>query len=261
MPNSKKHSSPKLARTSPKAMIPLYDENPTSRFPIVTVLIMVCIAAVWILLQGAGLDARTLAASVCNLGLVAGEVTGRAHIGESVPLGEGLRCVVDHDAINKFTPITSMFLHGSWMHLLGNLLFFWVFGNNIEDAMGRLRFLAFYLLCGLAAAATQVALDPSAIVPMVGASGAIAGVMGAYLLLHPNARVGMLFVFVIFFKVIRLPAWLVLLWWFGLQVLSGLPQLHGQKAMGGVAVWAHIGGFVAGMLLIPLFKNRRRAWR
>lgn len=240
-------------------MIPISDENPTSRFPIVTIVLVAAILAAWVLLQGAGLNARVLAASVCNLGLVAGEVTGLAKLGSSVPLGEGLRCVVDNDAINFWTPLTSMFLHGGWMHLIGNLLFFWVFGNNVEDATGRFRFLVFYILCGLAAAATQVALDPRAIVPMVGASGAIAGVMGAYLVLHPHARVNMLFIFIVFFKVIPLPAWLVLLWWIGLQVVAGLPQLSSGVVHTGVAVWAHIGGFVAGMLLIWVFKRPRIA--
>lgn len=244
-------------------MIPISDENPTSRFPIVTILLVAAILAAWVLLQGAGLNAQVLAASVCNLGLVAGEVTGLAKLGSSVPLGEGLRCVVDHDAINFWTPLTSMFLHGGWMHLIGNLLFFWVFGNNVEDATGRFKFLVFYILCGLVAAATQVALDPRAIVPMVGASGAIAGVMGAYLVLHPHARVNMLFIFIVFFKVIPLPAWLVLLWWIGLQVVAGLPQLSNGVVHTGVAVWAHIGGFVAGMLLIWVFKRPRiaRAYR
>ena len=204
-------------------MIPLSDDNPTLRTPVVTYLLLGAIGAAWVFVQGAGFDPLRLVASVCNLGLVPGELTGRAPVGLSVPLGDGLSCVVDREPINTFTPLISMFLHGSWSHILGNCLFFWVFGNNIEDSMGRLRFLVFYGVCGLAAAAAQVMVDPASPVPMVGASGAISGVMGAYLVLYPRVRVRMLFIFFIFFRVIPLPAWLVLLWWFGVQVLTGLP--------------------------------------
>jgi len=153
-----------------------------------------------------------------------------------------------------------MFLHGGWAHLLGNALFLWVFGNNVEDSMGRARYVAFYVLCGLAAAALQVAIGPASPVPMVGASGAISGVLGGYLILYPRVRVNMLFVFFVFFKVIPLPAWLVLLWWFGLQVLSGLPQLSAMSSgvSSGVAVFAHIGGFCAGVLLVRPFVDAGR---
>lgn len=125
--------------------------------------------------------------------------------------------------------------------------------------MGRLRFIVFYLVCGLAAAAAQVAIDPASPIPMVGASGAISGVMGAYLVLYPKVRVNMLFIFLFIIRIIALPAWVVLLWWFGLQLFSGLPQLSplNPEVSGGVAVWAHIGGFVAGVVLIKLFENRR----
>jgi membrane associated rhomboid family serine protease len=238
-------------------MIPLSDENPTLRTPWVTYALLLLIALAWLLLQGAGLDPRVLAASVCELGLVAGELSGRAVVGTAIPIGAGMACVVDDHAINYATPITSMFLHGSWPHILGNALFLWVFGNNVEDSMGRLRFVLFYLLCGLVAAFAQVAIDPASPIPMVGASGAISGVMGAYLLLYPKVRVNMLFIFVIFIRVIPLPAWVVLVWWFALQLLSGLPDLTGAGSgvSSGVAVWAHIGGFVAGLLLIKLFEN------
>jgi membrane associated rhomboid family serine protease len=165
----------------------------------------------------------------------------------------GLFCVVDHDPINYLTPVISMFLHGGWAHLLGNCVFLWVFGNNIEDSMGRARFLVFYLLCGLAAAFAQVAIDPASPAPMVGASGAISGVLGAYLILYPRVRVN---VFVGFFLV-SLPAYLVLLVWIGLQLLEGLPQVTSihRVMSSGVAVWAHIGGFFAGVALIKLFVN------
>ncbi|QDE66107.1 MULTISPECIES: rhomboid family intramembrane serine protease [Myxococcus] len=240
-------------------MIPISDDNPTLRTPVVTYLLLGTIGFVWVFIQGAGLDAYRLAASVCNLGMVPGELTGKAALGLPVPLGDGLACVVDNEPINLLTPITSMFLHGGWGHLLGNCLFFWVFGNNVEDSMGRLRFVVFYLLCGLAAAAAHLLVDPSSPVPTVGASGAISGVMGAYLLLYPRVRVNMLFIIVIFIRVFSVPAWAVLLWWFCVQLFSGLPQLNtvSADASGGVAFWAHIGGFVAGMALIKLFQNPR----
>ena len=238
-------------------MIPISDDNPTMRFPLVTLALLVVMGLVWVLVQGAGLDPTLLAASVCNLGLVAGELTGRAPIGPAVPLGRGLHCVVDRDPINNLTPVISKFLHGGWMHLLGNGLFLWVFGNNVEDSMGHWRFLSFYFVCGLAAAATQVAIDPASPVPMVGASGAISGVLGAYLMLYPRVRVNVLVVWVIFVQIISLPAYLVLLWWIGLQLLSGLPQLSSVRpdVSSGVAVWAHIGGFFAGFVLVKLFEN------
>ena len=246
-------------------MIPWSDDNPTLRTPVITLLILCLLGAVWVLVQGAGLSPLALAASVCNYGMVPGELTHRAVVGTHIDLGQGIACVVDDAPINVFTPLTSMFLHGSWSHLLGNCLFFWVFGNNIEDSMGRLRFVVFYLLCGLAAALAHVAVDPASAVPTVGASGAISGVMGAYLILYPRVRVNMFFPPLFF---IALPAWLVLLWWFGLQVLLGLPQLMqlNREVSSGVAVWAHVGGFVTGAVLIKLFEKRtyvheRDLWR
>ena len=240
-------------------MIPISDDNPTLRTPIVTIGLLIALGAVWILVQGAGLDPQALAASVCNWGMVPGEITGRARIGTGVPLGRGMACLVDADPRNILTPVTSMFLHGGWGHLLGNGLFLWVFGNNIEDSMGRLRFLVFYLVCGLAAAATQVAVDPASVVPMVGASGAISGVLGAYLVLYPRVKVKVLFFLFIFIKVIPVPAWMMLLWWIGMQVLAGLPQVLSTEPQvsAGVAVWAHIGGFVAGAGLIKFFESQR----
>ena len=175
-----------------------------------------------------------------------------------MPIGAGLGCAIDDNRINLFTPVISMFLHGSWGHLLGNAVYFWVFGNNVEDSMGRFRFLVFYIVCGLAAAGTHVLVDPTSPVPTVGASGAISGLLGAYLVLYPRVRVKYLFIFIIFFKVFRIPAWAGLLFWFGMQVLTGLPQLNqvDPEISGGVAVWAHVGGFVAGLLLVKLFENR-----
>jgi rhomboid family protein len=242
----------------PRMTIPISDDNPTLRRPVMTWALLAATTVVWVVVQGAGLDELRLAASVCNYGLVPGELTGQAQLGFELPIGRGIACVVDNEPINKLTPVTSMFLHGSWAHLLGNALFLWIFGNNIEDSMGSARFLVFYLLCGLAAAGAHVLIDPASPVPTVGASGAISGVLGAYLVLYPRARVNMLFWIVIFIRVIPLPAWVVLIWWFALQVLQGLPQLSPLRPeiSGGVAVWAHVGGFVAGVILVKLFENR-----
>ncbi len=236
-------------------MIPISDDNPTLRFPVVTVLLLVALGFVWLFVQGAGLDPMRLSETVCNLGLVPGEITARARVGTAVPLGMGLYCVVDREPINYLTPILSMFLHGGWMHLLGNALFLWVFGNNVEDSMGRVRFVAFYLVCGLTAAGAQIAIDPASPTPMVGASGAISGVLGGYLILYPRVRVN---VFVGFF-LLSLPAYFVLLIWIGTQLVAGLPQVTSLRSAtsSGVAVWAHIGGFFAGVVLVKLFVNRQ----
>lgn len=238
-------------------MIPLSDEHHTIRTPVMTYAILAALVGTWVFVQGAGVNEQQLAFSICNLGMVPGEITHQARLGSGVPLGDGWACVIDNEPINKFSPLTSMFLHGGWGHLLGNCLFFWVFGNNVEDSMGRLRFLVFYLLCGLAAAATHILIQPGSPVPTVGASGAISGVLGAYLVLYPRVRVRMLFYFLIFFRVIPIPAWAVLLWWFAWQVISGLPELTSMRpeVSSGVAVWAHIGGFVAGLILVKLFEN------
>ncbi len=237
-------------------MIPLSDDNPTVHLPVITILLLAAMGSVWVLVQGGGFDHRTLAMSVCNLGLVPGELSGMAPLGTSIPITRDLNCVVDADPLRWATPVISIFLHGSWAHLLGNGLFLWVFGNNIEDVMGKGRFVLFFLLCGVAAAVAHIVVDPASPIPTVGASGAISGVMGAYLVLFPRVRVRMLFIFLIFFRVIPVPAWLVLVWWFGLQLLAGLPSLAGPTGMtGGVAVWAHVGGFLAGVLLIRLFER------
>lgn len=237
-------------------MIPLGDENPKLHTPWMTWLIIGVTVAVWLLVQGAGSPAA-VAASVCDLGMVPGEITHRAAVGLALPMAPGLYCVVDDQPINIFTPVISIFLHGGWGHLLGNMLFLWVFGDDIEDIMGPGRFLAFYLLCGVVAAAAHILVAPASPVPTVGASGAISGIMGAYLLLYPNVRVRMLFIFIVFVKVIPIPSWIVLVWWFFVQVLAGLPQLSSVRpdVSSGVAVWAHIGGFLAGIVLIRLFAH------
>jgi membrane associated rhomboid family serine protease len=238
-------------------MIPLSDEHSTLRPPIMTYAILAALVGTWVFVQGGGFNEPQLAASICNLGMVPGEITHQARLGTAIPLGDGMACIIDNEPINAFTPLISMFLHGGWLHLLGNCLFVWVFGNNIEDSMGHVRFLVFYLVCGLAAAATHILVQPGSPVPTVGASGAISGILGAYLVLYPLVRVRMLFYFLVFFKVISIPAWAVLLWWFGWQVLSGLPEVTSVRpeVSGGVAVWAHIGGFLTGVVLVKFFEN------
>jgi rhomboid family protein len=213
---------------------------------------VLCVAA-WILLQGAGSE-YPLAQSVCNLGLIPGELTGTVPAGFRIPLTEQLACVTDPGPqwMNVFT---SMFLHGSWMHLIGNMWFLWLFGNNVEDAMTRPRFFAFYLLCGIAAALLQVVAEPSSPVPMVGASGAISGVMGAYLVLFPRVRVFCLVTLGFYWTTIAVPAWAMLIYWAAIQFFGGLSRVGGE---GGVAFWAHVGGFVAGIVLVKLFARRDR---
>src|SRR5438093_6115023 len=149
------------------------------------------------------------------------------------------------------TVLTSMFMHGGWFHLIGNMLFLWVFGNNIEDAMGHAKFVIFYLLCGVAAAATQTFISPHSVVPMIGASGAISGVLGAYLLLYPRVRVHTLIILPIYITTVALPAWVMLGYWALIQLVSGLGSLS-EIDKGGVAFFAHVGGFIAGLVMIRL---------
>jgi membrane associated rhomboid family serine protease len=153
--------------------------------------------------------------------------------------------------------MTSMFLHGSWMHLLGNMWFLWLFGNNIEDATTRSRYLVFYLLSGLAAALAQVFANPDSAVPMVGASGAISGVMGAYLVLFPRVRVFTLIPLGFYATTVALPAWAMLIYWAVLQIFGGIGSAFAEEG-GGVAFWAHLGGFIAGVVLIKLFERDDR---
>lgn len=228
-------------------MFPLRDENPTELIPFVTVFLIAVNVVVWIVVQGAGVGEPFLE-SLCVYGAIPGEITGQIQAGTDIPLGPAHACRIG--GLSGSTILTSMFLHGGWMHLIGNMWFLWVFGNNIEDSMGHARYLVFYLLCGALAAAAHLASAPGSAVPTVGASGAISGIMGAYLVLYPRVRVITLFFFVIFIRVIPMPAWVLLLWWFALQVLSGSATVGSG---GGVAFWAHVGGFVAGVVLIKLF--------
>lgn len=246
-------------------MFPYRDENETQRPAIVTGLLIAINVLAWIFVQGAG-SAFALAKSVCELGLIPGELTLSLPPGTSFPMAENLVCATDpgRQISNVFT---SMFLHGSWLHLLGNMWFLWIFGNNIEDSMGHLRFVLFYILCGLAAALAQVLADPDSPIPMVGASGAISGVMGAYLVLFPRVRVYALIFLGFFFTSVGMPAWVMLGYWFLIQIFSGLVSI-GAGAEGGVAFWAHAGGFIAGVVLVKIFvqpeyleAHQRYHWR
>jgi len=215
-------------------MFPIRDHNPSNRTPFVTwALIAVNVVIFLGYYPGLSGNERMLMAFFDDWALVPGEfLSGQ----------------------ERHTVLTSMFLHGGWMHLIGNMLFLYIFGDNLEDLMGHVWFLAFYLASGAAAAMGQVAANPGSDIPMVGASGAIAGVMGAYLLFFPRARIDVLVLIVIIIKIFTIPAWLMLGLWFALQLANGLVIDMGG---GGVAYWAHAGGFVAGVLLVlPLWLKR-----
>jgi rhomboid family protein len=244
-------------------VFPYHDENETQRPAYVTLALIALCVFTWLFVQGAGSE-YPLASSVCNLGLIPGELTGSVRPGTPIPMGEGLVCETDAGP-QILNIVTSMFLHGSWMHLLGNMWFLWLFGNNIEDSMTRPRFLVFYVLCGLAAAIAQVLVEPGSPIPMVGASGAISGVMGAYLVLYPRVRVFTLVPLGFIITTIALPAWAMLIYWTVIQVFGGLSRIGGEG--GGVAFWAHVGGFLAGVVLVKLFarpdhiaQHRSRHW-
>lgn len=220
-------------------MIPLRDDNPTVLWPIVTVSLIIANTAAFF--YELSLEPRLLETLIYQMGMVPASII-QAHIP-----GTG----------GYFTVLTSMFLHGGWMHIIGNMLYLWIFGNNIEDSMGHLRFVFFYLITGLAAAAAHLAFNPASTVPTIGASGAVSGVLGAYLVLFPHARVQTLVTLGFFIRIIYLPAWLLLIFWIGLQLLNQALAPMDPTA-GGVAYAAHIGGFAAGLVLIPLFRKYRR---
>lgn len=214
-------------------MFPIRDHNPSGRTPYVTYGLMA--ANILIFLSYAGLmsDARAINAFYIEWAFIPARISA----------GEGY-----------YTLVSSMFLHGGWMHLAGNMLFLFIFGDNIEDEMGHGPYLGFYLLSGVAAALAQYAVAPFSGVPTVGASGAIAGVMGGYLLLFPKAKVDILIIFIVFFRIFPIPAWVMLMLWFGMQFIGGLGA---NPDAGGVAYWAHAGGFVAGLVFaIPLWLRR-----
>jgi membrane associated rhomboid family serine protease len=220
-------------------MIPLRDDNPTTLKPVITVgLIMLCtLTFIWQLSLGVRGEAVIQA-----LGVIPAALFGSQSLAPEIKQVPAV-----------LTVVTSMFLHGGWMHLIGNMLYLWIFGNNVEDVMGHGRFVLFYLLCGVAAVLAQAVPAPDTTIPMIGASGAISGVLGAYLLLYPHARVLVLIPLGTFSRMVYLPAMVVLGFWFLLQLLNILLTNSNQP---GVAFGAHAGGFVAGMLLIPLFKRR-----
>lgn len=226
-------------------MIPLRDDNPSSRPAVVAIaFIVVCVL---VFLWQFSLGPQGGQRAVYALGFIPAVLLGQGQLPPEL-------AVVPPVA----TIFTSMFMHGGWMHLIGNMLYLWIFGDNVEDSMGHARFVVFYVLCGVAAALAQALPEPNSVIPMVGASGAISGVLGAYLLLYPHARVLVAIPFGFILHTVRLPAGAVLLLWFGLQLLSNVMAQAGQ---GGVAFRAHIGGFIAGMLLIPVFKSKRmRLW-
>jgi membrane associated rhomboid family serine protease len=220
-------------------MIPLRDDNPTTLRPVITVGLIVLCALVFFWQLSLGSRAEAI---IQALGVMPAALFGSQPLpSEFVPVPAAL------------TIVTSMFLHGGWMHLIGNMLYLWIFGNNVEDVMGHGRFIVFYLLCGVAAVLAQALPAPDSTIPLIGASGAISGVLGAYLLLFPHARVLVLIPLGTFSRMVYLPALLVLVLWFLLQLLSILLTDPNQP---GVAFGAHAGGFIAGMLLIPLFKRR-----
>ncbi len=229
--------------------LPIRDENPTRTPPIVTLFIMGACMVVWVFVEGAGVSRAELANAVCTFGAIPAEISGK------LASGLAARGPCPPGGLTWQTLFTSMFLHGSWLHILGNLWFFWIFGNNIEDAMGHLRFLAFYLLAGLLAALTFVLWNPASTGPMIGASGAISAVMGAYLVLYPKARVDTFVFVIIFFRIIPLPAWVMLGYWI---VLQGVASAMDPAGAGGVAYAAHLGGFTSGIILVRLFAQKGR---
>jgi membrane associated rhomboid family serine protease len=257
-------------------VFPLKDNVPTKRAPIVTVTLLVANVLVYFFWQHGGLTLGepTSARFLDNLVDYAAIPYELTHPDAHCELAGGgaVECFRGRVAAQPstwITPFTAMFMHGGLLHLGGNLLFLWIFGNNIEDCLGHARFIVFYLLGGLAAMALQVAIAPDAAVPTIGASGAIAGVLGGYLVLFPRARVLTLIFIVFFFTFIELPALLLLGFWFVTQLLFGYFDLADPTGGGGgVAYFAHVGGFVFGMIAIRLFAPRRAreakleaAWR
>ena len=236
-------------------VFPLKDLNPTERFPFVTVALIAANAIVFIyeLTLGHGLDTF-----VAAFGMVPYEITHAADLVGSV--GQLPIVHAPGPPLVQLTILTSMFIHGGFLHIFGNMLYLWVFGNNIEDLLGPFRFLVFYLLCGFAAAGAHILTDPSSTVPTVGASGAVSGVLGAYLVVHPRAKVLTLVFLGIFIRPMLFPAALVLLLWFVLQIFSGVASLSTGISGAGVAWFAHIGGFVAGIVLVKLMAGRRLRW-
>ena len=227
-------------------MFPLRDENPTTLSPLSTLGVIAACSAVWVFLQGAGMSEETYYSSICNLGVIPAELTGSFNMStQEGPCPTG--------GIGWPALFTSMFSHGSWMHLIGNMWFLWIFGNNIEDAMGHMRFMAFFILTGLIADGAHIFLSPDSSIPTVGASGAISGIMGAYFILYPKARIETF----VFYHVVPIPAWAFLGIWMSMQFLGlGAPE---TGDCGGIAYAAHLGGLFAGLGLVFLFRKTKPA--
>lgn len=221
-------------------MIPIRDANPSRTTPVVNYTIIGLNVVVFFFELGMG---SSLDRMIYSLGVVPARITASVSS-------------YSFDPGTYLTFISSMFLHGGWMHIIGNMVFLHVFGDNVEDRLGHGRYVVFYLLAGGTAAATQVVINPASGMPMVGASGAIAGVLGAYVLLYPRAKVLTLIPIFYFIQFIELPAIVFLGLWFLMQLMSGVLSLHIGGDAGGVAWWAHIGGFTAGAILLPLLKKR-----
>ena len=215
-------------------MIPLSDDNPTHSKPYVTIALIAlcCLLFIWQLFLGSDGGKAIFALGVIPTSLL-----------QDTPLPTNLRWVSP-----EMTLLTSMFLHGGFMHLAGNMLYLWIFGDNIEDILGKPVFLLFYFICGIVAALSQALPDPSSQIPMIGASGAISGVLGAYVVFFPKEKIKVAIPFGFFLQVLRLPAYVVLIFWFILQLINGANAGSG----GGIAFGAHIGGFVAGLVLAPI---------
>ena len=227
-------------------MIPFKDDNPTYHVPVVTVFLILANLAVFLYQWFLGGDPQAFA---YRLGTIPWEITNFRELAE-------LPAAYRSDVPNVLTLFTSMFVHGGIFHLLGNMLYLWVFGDNVEAIMGHVRFFLFYIACGLIATLSHIVVEPASTVPMVGASGAISGVLGAYFLRFPRARVHVLFVLFFFIRIARVSALFVLGFWFLMQLFNGFGTL-GMEG-GGVAWFAHIGGFVAGMLLILFVEKKER---
>jgi len=235
-------------------MFPYRVDNPLAGPVFATAIIVALNVLVWIVVEGMGGEAQ-LVPALCNYGLIPASLLGQLASGSTVALDEGLSCTVGNTPA-WLTVLSSMFMHGGWFHLISNMWFLWLFGRNIEDVMGPARYSLFYLFAGLAAAAAQVLADPASRLPMVGASGAISGVMGAYLVIFPKVRVHMWLFQGIFALRITVPAWVMLGYWFALQLLgANVGSLQAQG--GGIAFAAHVGGFVVGLMVATVLKMRR----
>lgn len=223
-------------------MIPLRDRNPAKHFPIITVMLIIVNILLFFYQLSLGLRLEEF---LYNFSVIPNEIQKAIHFDIFRPL-------------IFVTFVTSLFLHGGWLHLIGNMLYLWIFGDNIEDKLGHMRFLLFYLLCGIAASVVHIYIEPTSTLPTIGASGAISGVLGGYVIMFPRARVLTLVPIFLFIRIVELPAYLILGLWFVIQFFNGMLALgHTATGMGGVAWWAHIGGFIAGIIFVIPFRKYR----